>query len=43
MYVLHPNLLSQLIVNFGDKKILSDIEQVSEIWVLEVYRKRKEI
>jgi len=31
MYILYSNLLSQVIIDFGDKEILLDIEQKSKV------------
>ena len=41
MYVLHPNLLLQVIIDFGDKEISSDnwVKVQSPSW--KVYRRKK--
>jgi len=43
MYILHPNILSQVVIDFGGKEILSDTEQEVQSLSKKVYRKREGI
>jgi len=42
IYVLYPNLLLQVIIDFGDKEMSSDIEQESKVQVKKYIGKGKE-